>query len=265
MSVKFYYGCASGAERLTLKLISQIDSLNVMINYATQNNEPWNDIENLFIDSGGYSFMKGKGEYTTTDRKYLEFIEKHSPELFALRDYPCEPDVLEEHGRTVEDHLEATVKRHRNLLKLLSGYSIDSKPVAVIQGWETEDYIRHAEMLENAGIIGQVDYVAIGSVCRRGQIEDLKEIIRAVANKFPDKKVHAFGVKKNILQFQEMRQLLDSADSLAYSSRARYDAQDKMVSNDFYQEIIHFAEFKKEIEKYLGQSYDQKRIHEVVS
>ena len=249
--MRFYYGAASGSER---KALRQLEEPNVMINYATKNNRPWTVIENLFIDSGGYSFMLGKGEYETSDRKYLEFLEKHQPEYFALRDYPCEPDVLEENGRTVRDHLEATCKRHRNLLGLLPEFDISGQPVSVIQGWKLEDYLEHLEMMKNQDLL--TDYVAIGSICRRNQDEEIRRIVNEVSSRIGDRKLHAFGVKSNILRFKDMRKKLDSADSLAYSSASRYSKNTVNGNNGFRNIALHYLQFKKKINGLLNSSAD---------
>lgn len=65
-----------------------------MINFCTHNNKPWIDIENLFIDSGGYSFLKNKGKYDRSNREYMNYVYTYSPNYFCLRDYPCEEDLL---------------------------------------------------------------------------------------------------------------------------------------------------------------------------
>ena len=249
--MKFYYGAASGSSR---KALRQLEEPNVMINYATENNKPWKGIENLFIDSGGYSFMLGKGEYETTDRKYLEFIEKHDPEMFALRDYPCEPKVLEKNGRTVEDHLEATTERHANLLRLLPEYDIQSQPVSVIQGWKLKHYLRHLDMLKNRDLL--TDYVAIGSVCRRNQDQEIRRIITEVDKRIEDRKLHAFGVKSNILRFRDMREKLDSADSNAFDMASRYSEETVSGegSNGFRNLALEYLKFKKDINSMLNSS-----------
>lgn len=247
-SFDFYYGAASGSER---KALRQLEEPNVMINYATVNNTPWSEIENLFIDSGGYSFMLGKGEYGTSNKEYLNFIEQHQPELFALRDYPCEPEVLEEHNRTVDDHLKATTEKHKELLNLMSSFNIESQPVSVIQGWELNDYLKHLKMMKNEGTL--TDYVAIGSVCRRNQDQEIREIISEINDRIGDRKLHAFGVKNNVLRFENIRNNLDSADSLAYSSGSRYSR--KTVSGDgsngFRNVALHYLQFKRDINNLL--------------
>lgn len=248
----FFYGAASGSSK---KALRQMEEPNVMINYATENNYPWNGISNLFIDSGGYSFMKGKGEYTTSNSEYLRFIKKHKPEIFALRDYPCEPDVLEEHNRTVEQHQRMTTKRHRQLLELWeSAWWTKSQPVSVLQGWELEDYIQHLDQLRDNGVL--TDYVGIGSVCRRNQDEDIKEIILRVREELPSStNLHAFGVKKNILRFPEALEALNSADSMAYEYGEQFDSRVSGTKRkSFRDSALAYLEFKKNLNSTLKSS-----------
>lgn len=221
---------------------------NVMINYATENNQPWEGIENLFIDSGGYSFIKGKGEYQTSDSQYLEFIKRVQPEIFALRDYPCESKVLEEHGRTVEKHQEMTTKRHRKLLDLWSdAWWQSSQPVCVIQGWELDDYLRHLDQLRENGLL--TDYVGIGSVCRRNQDEQIRDIVMRIRQELPPRcKLHAFGVKKNILRFPDAFKALDSADSMAYEDSEKYSQRVSGTKRkSFRDSALSYLQFKRKI------------------
>lgn len=256
MSVKFYYGAASGSSK---KALRQLEEPNVMINYATQNNKPWKNIDNLFIDSGGYSFMLGKGEYGTTDRKYLEFIEKHQPEVFALRDYPCEPDVLEKNGRTVRDHLEATTQKHRNLLGLLPEFDIQGQPVSVIQGWKLGDYLEHLQMLKQQDLL--TDYVAIGSVCRRNQDEEIRRIINEIYKRIGDRKLHAFGVKSNILRFRDMQEKLDSADSMAYEHGEQFGQRVSGTERkSFRDSALAYLKFKKNINSMLNSTKSENQM-----
>jgi hypothetical protein len=214
----FYFGAASGSSR---KALRELHEPNVMLNYATKNNRPWDGIDRLFIDSGGYSFMKGKGEYGTTDSEYLDFIEDHEPHLYALRDYPCEPDVLDEHGRTVRDHQRLTTERHVSLLSKLQGRDIPGQPLSVIQGWTRSDYLTHIdELRENDAL---TDYVGIGSVCRRNQEAEIRRIILAVRDAVPtETDLHAFGVKGSVLRYPDVRRALSSADSQSYEMQAQW-------------------------------------------
>lgn len=220
-SFTFYFGAASGSSR---KALRKLDEPNVMLNYATKNNTPWEGIDRLFIDSGGYSFMKGMGEFETTNKEYLRFISEHKPELWALRDYPCEPDVLEEHDRTVENHQRMTTDRHRELLNLYEdpNYSVPGQPVAVLQGWRVDNYLRHLDQMKDAGTLTQ--YVGIGSVCRRNRESEIREIVLRVSEALPAwvDRLHAFGVKGSVLKFPDVRAALSSADSQSYEMQAQW-------------------------------------------
>lgn len=216
----FYFGAASGSTR---KALRELQEPNVMLNYATKLNEPWYGIERLFVDSGGYSFIKGVGEYKTSDADYLDFIEEHEPEVFALRDYPCEPEVLDEHGRTVAQHQKMTTDRHRDLVDALDERSIDAQPLAVVQGWAVEDYLEHVDDLRDNGLLA--DYVGIGSVCRRNAEDEIREVILSVRDALPSgTDLHAFGVKGSVLRYPDVRNSLESADSQSYMMRAQWGA-----------------------------------------
>jgi len=230
---------------------------NVMINYATGNNKPWRHIENLFIDSGGYSFMKGKGEYSTSDAEYLGFVKQAKPEVFALRDYPCEPDVRDKLNRTVEEHQRMTLERHRSLLDLWDdAWWTKAQPVSVIQGWELEDYVHHLDQLRDNGVL--TEYVGIGSVCRRHEDQDLLRIIQRIRQELgPKHKLHAFGVKKNILRFPEALKALDSADSMAYEYAEKYgDRVSGTQSKSFRDSMLEYLKFKKTVNQELHQEDD---------
>lgn len=215
----FYFGAASGSTR---KALRELQEPNVMLNYATKLNKPWWGIERLFVDSGGYSFILGKGEYGTSNEAYLDFIAEHEPELFALRDYPCEPEVLTEHDRTVAGHQTMTTDRHVALLDAIDARGIDAQPVAVVQGWDPTDFAEHVDELRDHGCL--TDYVAIGSVCRRNQEASIREVIRSVEAAVPSgTDLHAFGVKGSVLQFPDVREALTSADSQSFDMRARWE------------------------------------------
>ena len=212
----FYFGAASGSTR---KALRELQEPNVMLNYATKLNEPWYGIERLFVDSGGYSFIKGKGEYETSDAEYLDFIEEHEAEVFALRDYPCEPEVLDENDRTVVRHQKMTTDRHRDLLDELDERSIDAQPLTVVQGWAVDDYLEHVDALRSAGVL--TDYVGIGSVCRRNAEAEIRRVILAVSDALPSgTDLHAFGVKGSVLRYPDVRDALTSADSQSYEVQA---------------------------------------------
>jgi len=250
----FFFGAASGSSR---KALRKLEEPNVMLNYATKNNRPWDGIERLFIDSGGYSFMKGKGEYTTTDAEYLNFIEKHQPELFALRDYPCEPDVLDEHGRDVREHQQMTTERHVSLLEGLSSREIEGQPISVIQGWHVGDYLSHIDDLRDRGAL--TDYVGIGSVCRRNQESEIRQIALSVADALPSgTNIHAFGVKGAVLEYPDVREALASADSQSYEYRKQWSVLHDLGpgKTSYKDSALHYLQQRQQIRRLLAGEDD---------
>lgn len=251
----FYFGAASGSSR---KALRQLEEPNVMLNYATKNNRPWDGIERLFIDSGGYSFMKGMGEYETTDSEYLDFVERHEPEIFALRDYPCEPDVLSEHGRTVDDHQQRTLARHIHLHDLLDNSAVESRPLAVLQGWRLHEYLECIDLFRDHGVL--TDRVGIGSVCRRNQEAEIRRVILAIREELPDSvELHAFGVKSSVLKYPDVRAGLASADSQSYEMQAQWSTLHAKGagSKTFRDSALEYLKQKRRIDVLLaGESDD---------
>jgi len=258
----FYFGCASSTSRLVLR---ELKEPNVFISYATRSNKPWHGIENLAIDSGGYEIMKKEGEYKTSNEEYLSFVETYNPDVFVLRDYYCEPEILENHGRSVIDHLEMTTEKHKEMIELLPSYTINSEVMPVIQGWKPEQYLKHIDMMSDANVLDWSDYVGIGSLCRRGQNRRIAKIIRKVKSKLPDKRLHGFGVKVGVFSdFPDTVELLDSADSLAYDKRTGWDPYYDCGDGDMHvrQSVAyHYLSMKRKILDILsGDNHKKSKI-----
>lgn len=248
----FYFGAASGSSRKALRMLEEP---NVMLNYATQSNTPWDGIERLFIDSGGYSFMLGKGEYTTSNAHYLDFVEEHDPEIFALRDYACEPDVLEENGRTVRDHQRMTTEKHIELMDLIESRGIDAQPLSVLQGWTVDDYLRHVDDLREHGLL--TDRIGVGSICRRNQDHEIRRVLKAIDRELPNRcSIHAFGVKANVLRFADVREILRSADSMAYEYRAHWVDDEQLPSKSWRDSAFGYLKQRRTIRSLLASDVD---------
>ena len=210
--LRMFWGTGSGSASKTLRHMEEND---VMISYTTTQ-EPWDGIDNLFIDSGGYSLMLETGEHGPVSN-YFEYVEDVGATVAALQDYPCEPEILSEYGRTVRDHQERTLERAAENLAYIQDHNVSAEPMAVLQGWELDDYVRCIDRYREAGVL--TDYVGIGSVCRRNAESEIREIVTTIADELPHRKLHAFGVKQSILNFPEVRDALNSVDSAAWYHR----------------------------------------------
>jgi len=217
---KFYFSLAAGSQRKTARILNYP---NILINFMSRANSlPKYNYQFLFIDSGGFYSSMRSGKYTKPDREYLEFIEKVQPEFFALRDYPCEPQLLKKHDLTAKQNIQRTVDNHIVLMDLLPEYQIISQPVPVIQGWQKEDYLDCIDAFNDAGLMS--DYMAIGSVCRRTAVDNIHKIIVAIRDAIPSWiKLHGFGVKLTALSDLAIWNALYSVDSGAWDYTARWN------------------------------------------
>ncbi|WP_135536131.1 deazapurine DNA modification protein DpdA family protein [Halostella pelagica] len=252
---RFYFGCASGSAR---KALRKMEVPNVMISYATANNTPFDTIEHLFIDSGGYSQLHTHQEYQTSDQDYLSYIREHDPELFALRDYPCDPGIRTQLDRTVEDRQKRTAQKHRKLLSMYDDSNLDSQAVAVLQGWTPQQYLSHIDMLRSEGVLTR--YVAIGSLSNRRPQEAAK-IIHKVRDALPSRhRLHGLGVSTSVLRQPRIIQSLDSADSAAYDFRTRME-EDRQ---SWQRQVYHYLRMKRRVDAMIQKSGNQQSLFQTL-
>jgi len=233
----FFFGAASGSAR---KVLQQLEEPHVMLSYQTENNQPWNT-EELFVDSGGYSLMLDTGTHPPAD-EYLDYVAQADADYYALQDFPNEPEILEEYGRSILQHREFTREYSASVLAAHHDRGLDATPVSVLQGWETDDYLQAIDRYDDAGVL--TEYVGLGSVCRRNAEADIKDVVRTVDNALSGKhRIHAFGVKSNILDDQEMVDRLASADSLAYDWSYTKD----VPGPRWHQVAYNYLQFKRRL------------------
>jgi hypothetical protein len=174
------------------------------------------------LDSGGFTELNLYGEWRTTPEEYVTYVRRYVEELGSLQwaspqDWMCEPWVIEKTGLSVAEHQERTITNYLTLRELAP----DLPFIPVLQGWDMDDYHRHAEAYAAAGVdLATAPTVGIGSVCRRqatGQITAIFDALHARGLR-----MHGFGVKTaGLTQYADA---LVSADSLAWSYWARRDA-----------------------------------------
>lgn len=186
---------------------------------------PYRCVDQYAIDSGAYSALTNdKNRWTpwwlpaeTYASKILSFATDtgRPPDFVAPQDWPCEPQVRAGTGMTVREHQDETL---RNYLFLA-----DEWPwlpwIPVLQGWDPDDYRVHERMYLDAGVdLAAMKRVGIGSICRRGHVPEIVEVIEQFAES--GYQLHGFGIK--ITALPVIGHLLRSADSMAWSYDARY-------------------------------------------
>lgn len=171
------------------------------------------DVPWLF-DSGAFTEISQFGchRLSATERARQVSRWAQCGELLAAvsQDWMCEPTVIQRTGGTVRQHQKLTLERYDELLETTPDH-IYTLPV--LQGWEPEDYCEHLEAYGNRLLLGA--WVGVGSVCRRGKVGEIEEILKAIHNLRPDLRLHGFGLKLQALASPAVRQLLFSCDSMA--------------------------------------------------
>lgn len=172
------------------------------------------------LDSGAFRELEQFGEYRHSPEEYAAEVNRLAdlnPGLIACvsQDWMCEPFILAKTGLTVREHQRRTIKRYEVISALVSIYVMP-----VLQGdlvWEYLEHIDHYGARLKPGM-----HVGVGSVCKRNRNPSaIVAILSAIKAKRPDLRLHGFGVKITSLQNDEVRALLESADSMAWSYHAR--------------------------------------------
>lgn len=195
------------------------------------------------LDSGGFSELSLYGRWVTTADQYIAQVRRYRDEIGGLQwaapqDAMCEPWMLEKSkawlGGTVEAHQRWTVDNWATL----KDKAADLNFVPVLQGWEKDDYLRHVEMYDDAGIdLTTFPVVGLGSVCRRQATNEIAEIVEMLHGL--DLRLHGFGVKTNGLK--KYGHLLASADSFAWSFGGRRQYPCPVSANVHCANCLHYA------------------------
>ena len=167
------------------------------------------------MDSGGFSQILQHGGYTVSEAQYLDTIEQFSPPVAFCQDWMCEQVMLEKTGLTIREHQERTTASYLSM----AYHCGVVRPV--LQGWTPADYVRHAHEYAQAGVdMGQL--FGLGTVCSRNGSDDAPMLILvALHDAFPGIRLHGFGLKTSALWNTTVTSRLESADSMAWSSRGR--------------------------------------------
>ncbi len=172
------------------------------------------------LDSGGFSELSQNGWWTVDAMTYSSVARGWRDRIggldwCAIQDWMCEPFITAKTGLSVREHQRRTVHSWHLLRRLAP----DLPWVPVLQGWEEEDYLRHVEMYRESGTeLSELPLVGVGSVCRRQGTEEAERIIGRLAR--AGIRLHLFGFKLKGLR--ACARLAESADSMAWSSRARF-------------------------------------------
>lgn len=136
----------------------------------------------------------------------------------VAQDYMCEPFMLARTGLTVADHQRLTISRYDTLHYLARESGVYILPA--LQGYTPAEYVDHLRQYGRR--LARGAWVGVGSVCKRnGDPSAIRDVLYSIARVRPDLRLHGFGIKQTALSSAVVRQLLHSADSMAWSFAAR--------------------------------------------
>ena len=196
------------------------DAAFVSIN-RIRNRKSGFQVGDWIMDSGAFTQILTHGGYPHPPSVYAAEIKRWADNgnlLAAVsQDYMCEPFMLEKTGMTVADHQRLTVERYDDLIACDTG-GIYIMPV--LQGYEPTDYVDHLRQYGDR--LARSAWVGVGSVCKRqGDVHKSIEVLATIKAVRPDLRLHGFGVKTTALANGIIRELLHTADSMAWSFAAR--------------------------------------------
>ncbi len=173
------------------------------------------------MDSGAFSTILTHGGYPEPPEVYAAQIKRWSTcgNLLAAvaQDYMCEAHMLAITGMTVADHQRLTIERYDALVACDTG-GVYVMPV--LQGYAPADYVEHLRQYGDR--LSHGAWVGVGSVCKRnGDPAAIEAVLLAIKRERPDLRLHGFGVKTTALGSRLVRDLLHTADSMAWSFAAR--------------------------------------------
>lgn len=177
--------------------------------------------EDLLVDSQAFMKLKLHGRYPESPEAYARKVERAAQlaeHITAVtEDYMCEPFVLARTGMTLAAHQRLTIERYDAIRGVLD-QAIYLMPV--LQGYHPREYADHIR--QYGARLGLGAWVGVGSVCKRNtDPAAIRAVLLAIKAERPDLRLHGFGVKITALASPTVRQLLYSADSMAWSLNAR--------------------------------------------
>lgn len=175
------------------------------------------------MDSGAFTrITSGRGHWPVD--QYAENVERWSRcgnmQAAVTQDWMCEPFVIAKTGLSVAEHQRLTIDRFDALIEEMTRNRTRVYLMPVLQGFAPDDYVQHAK--DYGDRLRHRDWCGIGSVCKRnGDPVQIIQVLRAIRSHRPDLRLHGFGLKETSLRNGEIRRMLHSADSMAWSYAAR--------------------------------------------
>lgn len=217
---KFFIGCSPSQAKTIINPDYPANGVMISVNALRSRRSDF-PVGDWLLDSGAFTEISRFGQYQFSVKEYAQQISRWAKCGHLLRavsqDWMCEHFILEKTKLSVADHQRLTIERFDQL----KTYVLPVLIMPVIQGYRVSDYIHHVQQYGDR--LAQGEWVGVGSVCRRnGNPEIIKDILKGIKLTRPDLRLHGFGLKQTALENCEVRSLLYSCDSMAWSMPKKF-------------------------------------------
>lgn len=173
-----------------------------------------------YLDSGAYTELHRHGAWTVTPAGYAAEVARWAQAgrmvACGVQDWLTTPAVLEATGGTVAAHQLRSTRSFVELRDLAP----ELPWVPTLQGWQPDDYLRHADQLASLGVdLAAEPVVGVGSVAQRQHTDTAAEVFARLHDQLGLTNLHAYGAKHQGLA--RWGWAVSSADSMAWSLDAR--------------------------------------------
>jgi hypothetical protein len=191
----------------------------------------------IILDSRAFTEISTYGFYRHSVEDHAAMIRYccgiADVEIAVAQDFMCEDEILEKTKLSVFDHQNMTITRYDELV----AQDLPCPVMPVIQGYSPAEYLAHIRQYGDRLKPGM--WVGVGSVCKRNASPlSVYMVLMAINFVRPDLRLHGFGLKQTALEMREIREMLFSADSTAWSFAARHEGRNQ---ND-WREACRYAD-----------------------
>jgi hypothetical protein len=179
-------------------------------------------VKDVAADCGGYVATVRWGEYRYTPDEYVNWLRswKTTPTWAATMDFCCERDIA-----TNKSEVMLRQDKTTDMAYLFWEQYRDCPWawVPTIQGWNVEDYVRHANELKPLVLDMQKHYadgwrIGIGTLCQRADSRMIRDVVMAVTSELPNMPIHLWGVKLGAFKSNDgLPEEVTSMDSAAWN------------------------------------------------
>ncbi len=205
-------------------------------------------------DCGGYVATKVWGDYRYTDDEYVTWLHSFRPQWAAMMDYCCEPDIAGDAAAIAHRQARTTENAYRMWEKYKSEPFVW---VPTVQGWNPDDYTRHAAELkplveQMAQVYGDKSHfrVGVGTLCQRDDVHLIRKVVKAVREVLPESPLHLWGVKGQALRGTEaIPPNIVSVDSAAWTWAANTNRKGSGMTKREYALTVQLPEYVRRFNK----------------